>query len=137
MAPDPVLAANTREWLRLAKEDLANPAHDLAAVPPFARSALFHCQQAAEKALKGFLTWRDIRFRRVHDLDAIGKQCVEADASLTELVDRVAPLTAYAARFRYPGAPWEPAAEEATTGYELAREAVEAVLDRLPEAVRP
>ncbi len=137
MAPDPVLAGNTREWLRLAKEDLANAAHDLAAVPPFLRSALFHCQQAAEKALKGFLTWRDIRFRKVHDLDVIGKQCVEADASLAELVDRVASLSVHAARFRYPGAPWEPTAQEARASYELAKEALEAVLNRLPDAVRP
>lgn len=137
MAPDPVLVENTRQWLRLAKEDLDNAAHDLAAAPPFLKSALFHCQQAAEKALKGFLTWRDVRFRRVHDLDVIGAQCAEVDASLAELVDRVASLSVYASRFRYPGAPWEPTAEEAAAGCQLAREAVEAVLTRLPDAVRP
>ena len=49
----------------------------------------------------------------------------------------VASLSVYASRFRYPGAPWEPTAEEATAGYHLAREAVEAVVSRLPDAVRP
>lgn len=90
-----------------------------------------------EIPVKGFLTWRDVRFRRDHDLDAIGKQCVECDESLSELVDRVASLSVYSSRFRYPGAPWEPTAEEATAACQLAREAVEAVLSRLPAEARP
>ncbi len=53
---DPVLVANTREWLERAKEDLETGAFSLTADPPFVRSALFHCQQAVEKAMKAFLT---------------------------------------------------------------------------------
>jgi hypothetical protein len=41
---------------------------DEAATPPDVKGALFHSQQTAEKALKGFLTWHDIAFRRVHEL---------------------------------------------------------------------
>jgi HEPN domain-containing protein len=67
--------------------------------------ALFHCQQAAEKALKAFLTWHDVRFRRVHDLEEIGKQCVEIDLTLGSLMGRAETLSEYASRFRYPGAP--------------------------------
>jgi hypothetical protein len=32
------------------------------------RAAVFHCQQAAEKALKGFLAWHDVPFRKTHTL---------------------------------------------------------------------
>jgi hypothetical protein len=32
---------------------------DLAASPPIIEDMLFHCQQAAEKAMKGFLTAHD------------------------------------------------------------------------------
>jgi len=74
MGFDPVRLSNTREWLSLAREDLDNADHDLGAKPPFLKSALFHCQQATEKVLKGFLTWHDIAFRKVHDLEELGKQ---------------------------------------------------------------
>jgi len=38
---------------------------------PFLEDALFHCQQAVEKALKGFLTWHDRPFEKTHDLGAV------------------------------------------------------------------
>ena len=41
--------------------------------PPLPREALYHCQQAAEKALKGFLAFHDHPFRRTHDLRELGE----------------------------------------------------------------
>jgi len=137
MPHDPVLVAHTKRWLRLASEDLAYARHALGAQPPFLKDALFHCQQATEKSLKAFLTGRDIRFRAVHDLDELGKQCVEADPTLAELVARVPPLTAYATRLRYPGADYEPTEAEAESALSLARQVLEAIASRLPEEARP
>ncbi len=99
--------------------------------------ALFHCQQTAEKALKAFLTWHDVRFRRVHDLDEIGRQCVEVDRTLEPLVERAEPLSEYASRFRYPGAAYEPHVEEGQAAMELVREVLEAVSIRLARDLRP
>ena len=72
----------------------------LAVTPPDMEGALFHSQQAAEKALKGFLTWHDIAFRQVHELGEIGKQCLQADPTLSDLLQRANSLTKYAVRFR-------------------------------------
>lgn len=47
------------------------------------------------------------------------------------------PLTEYAWRFRYPGDPVEPSEDEAREALAIAGEAVEAILARLPPAVRP
>jgi HEPN domain-containing protein len=80
----------------------------LAADPPDPEGGLFHSQQAAEKALNGFLTWHDVPFRRVHELDELGERCGGIDSSLAELMGRADALTKYAWRFRYPGAPYEP-----------------------------
>ena len=99
--------------------------------------ALFHCLQAAEKALKAFLTWHDVRFRRVHDLEEIGKQCVEVDLTLGPLMGRAETLSEYATRFRYPGALYEPRLEEGQAVLKLVREVMEAILIRLPREVRP
>ena len=35
------------------------------------RSAIYHCQQAAEKALKGYLALRDQPLERTHDLERL------------------------------------------------------------------
>lgn len=137
MQPDQVRAQDTKAWLDQAAKDLRRVEILLAASPPDVEGALFHAQQGAEKALKGFLTWHDVRFRRVHDLDEIGKQCAEADITLVALMDRVAALTEYASRFRYPGAPYQPTLEQAEAAFALAREVMEAMLSRLPDAARP
>jgi HEPN domain-containing protein len=135
MEPDPVLVSNTREWLLRAKEDLDNARHDPMATPPFVRDALFHFQQGVEKAMKAFLTWHDSTFRRTHDLEELGELCIRMDGTLAPAVEQVTPLTEYAARFRYPGAPWEPALQEARESIELARTFVHTVLRRFPARI--
>ena len=52
MPPDPVRVADTRAWLAKAGTDLRAGAHELLATPPFCSDAVFHAQQAAEKAWK-------------------------------------------------------------------------------------
>ena len=74
-----------------ANDDLRGAEIDLAAAPPLLGDAAFHCQQAAEKALKGLLTWHDREFRKTHDLVELGGQCVAIDASLEPILgDRAA-----------------------------------------------
>ena len=51
-------------------------------IPPLIEDALFHCQQAAEKAMKAFLTAHDTAFRKTHDLDELAATREESDASL-------------------------------------------------------
>ena len=115
-----------------AREDLDNARHDLTATPPFVRDALFHCQQVVEKAMKAFLTWHDAPFRKTHNLEELGGLCIRLDTTLAPAVENVTPLTEYAARFRYPGAPWEPTLHEAQESIELARAFLHAILTRLP-----
>lgn len=119
------------------EEDLAAAERLLGGSSPLVRTALFHCQQAIEKAFKALLTWHDVPFRRIHILEALGEACIRADPSLEPVVSRAAPLSVYAVRFRYPGAPYEPTLEEAQAAYSLAREVVDAIASRLPEEARP
>ena len=55
--------------------------------------------------------------------------------TLAPAVEDVTALTEYAARFRYPGAPWEPTLLEAQESIELARAFVHTVLKRLPPPI--
>ena len=90
-----------------------------------------------EKALKGFLVWNNIPFRKTHSLEEIGEQCIEQDMTLRDIIDRAVPLTEYAWLFRYPGGPAEPSKEEAEETLTIARKVYDTVLSRLPEEVRP
>jgi len=82
--------------------------------PPDVEDALFHCQQAAEKALKAFLIWHDRPFKKTHDLAALGSQCKGIDNSLDLLIDRLDDLSQYAWAYRYPTSLTEPPAPKWT-----------------------
>ncbi len=137
MPPDPVLVADTRAWLRKAATDVKAAHHDLTASPPLLSDAVFHCQQAIEKILKGFLMWHGLPFRKTHSLEELGEQCLDVDSTLKDLVDRAVPLTEYAWKFRYPGDPEEPSLEDAGEALQIAQEFYETILLRFPLEVCP
>jgi HEPN domain-containing protein len=137
MPLDPELVAETRGWFQRALHDLGAGRTDLTADSPFTGDAVFHAQQAAEKSMKGYLTWHSRIFRKTHNLTELGGMCTEVDASLEPLLQRAARLTDYAWKYRYPGEPQEPPRDEAESALALAREVFDAVLDRLPAEVRP
>jgi HEPN domain-containing protein len=137
MAADAARVADSQGWIRRAAADLRGADIDLAAIPPLIGDAVFHCQQAAEKALKAFLAWHDVPFRKTHDLAEIGQQCAVLDRSLESLCRRAEGLTTFAWIFRYPGELEEPPVEDAVSALALAREVYQAVISRLPEVVHP
>jgi hypothetical protein len=52
----------TRGWLIKANRDLLSARQLAEGELPLLDTAAYHCQQAAEKAIKGFLLYHDIRF---------------------------------------------------------------------------
>jgi hypothetical protein len=64
--------------------------------PPLLEDALFHCQQAAEKSMKGFLASHDRPFKKTHDLDELGRACESLDPSLIPLLMPARDLTVFA-----------------------------------------
>lgn len=135
MQPDQ--AEEVKAWLQKAANDLRGADVDLAASPPLIEDALFHCQQAAEKALKGFLAAHDRPFRKTHDLDELGRACEELDPTLAAVLAGARDLTVFAWEFRYPGETVVPTEEEALRALATARKAYESVLSRLPKEVHP
>lgn len=137
MPHDPARLADTRAWLLKANQDLRAASHDLATNSSLAFDAVFHAQQAVEKALKGFLAWHDRPFRKTHNIEELGEACIDLDPSLRPLVDKAAPLTEYAWRFRYPGEADEPSSEEAVEALITAQAVSDAILARLPHETHP
>jgi len=136
MPHDPARVAETKSWFEKAANDLRAADHELTAVPPLTDDMVVHAQQAAEKAMKGFLSWNDQPFRKTHDLAEVGRQCTAVDASLEPLLRRAEQLSVYAWAFRYPGDAENPPVEEAQDALAVAREVVEAMLARLPGEIR-
>jgi len=92
----------------------------------------FHCQQAAEKYFKAFLTWQQIEFPKTHDLSLLFGLISTAAPSLTESLNEVAILNPYGVEIRYPGDVPEITAEEAEEAVELAekvRELIQGALE--------
>lgn len=137
MPHDAARVADARGWLRKAADDLRGAEIDLAAKPPLPGDAAFHCQQATEKALKAFLTWHDLPFRKTHDLAEVGQRCVVVDGTLEAICREAERLTTFAWIFRYPGDVDEPPPEEVADALVLARRVYDAVLARLPAELRP
>lgn len=124
-------------WLTKADNDLRGAAVDLAAQPPLVEDALFHCQQAAEKAMKAFLTAHDTTFRKTHDLDELAYSCEQIDTSLSIVLNPARDLTVFAWEFRYPGSDEAPPECEAHDSLILARAAVDAIRERLRILLNP
>ncbi len=125
--PRDARAKEAAAWLSRAELDLRAAEVDLGVDPPLLADAAFHCQQAVEKALKGFLTYNDHAFRQTHDIGELALACLEHQPSLEALLRESAPLTEYAWRFRYPGEVFEPDRLEVEAALEVARRVVEDV----------
>jgi len=127
-------------WLTNAHEDIETAVLTRDATPPRRRSAVYHAQQATEKALKGFLALHDQPFDLTHRLLPLLGLCISIDADFAAWQEVAELLTPYATRFRYPsppGVPQEPDAEEVDEAVRQARALFDFVLDRVPEEAHP
>ncbi len=132
MTPGELLRKEAGKWLEQAARDRIS-AQALIGVE--ASRSVFHSQQAAEKALKGFLTFRQIAFRKTHNLADLGSQCSGADRTLEAILREAEGLTDYAAAFRYPDAPYEPDSAEAVEALAIATRLCDEVQRRLESAL--
>lgn len=130
----PEALAEARAWFHKAANDVRGAEIDLAASPPLLEDALFHCQQAAEKAMKGFLSAHDQPFKKTHDLDELGRACETLDPSLTSLLSSARDLTVFAWEYRYPGSSDVPSETETHQALATARSVYEVLLARLPKS---
>jgi len=92
-----------RRWVDKAKNDLLDADNNLAADRVPYDTVCFHCQQAAEKLLKGFLVAHGREYPLTHNLFVILDNVVEYEPSAESLRETLALLNPYAVEIRYPG----------------------------------
>jgi len=138
MASDPQRVAATRGWLVKATEDLRASRALLELTEPLEALAGYHAQQAAEKALKGFLTWHDVVFRKTHDIEELVLQCATVDASLPAAIGHEAlELSPLSWQSRYPDEAGGTEASEMVAAARVAQRVFDEVVVRLAPEVAP
>ena len=61
--------------------------------PPFYDVSVYHCQQAAEKAVKAFLVYHDKPYEKTHDFEVLVDLAGELDGEFAQLADAADRLT--------------------------------------------
>jgi HEPN domain-containing protein len=137
MADAPVSEA--KAWMVKAWRDLETARRAAIGEPPFYDVAVYHCQQAAEKAVKAFLVHHGKPYEKTHDIEVLVDLAGEIDSNFSTLADAADALTPYATRFRYPNATFavEPQPTEYDEALKYAQAIYDFVLHVLPEGARP
>lgn len=124
------------QWITKARNDLVSAKELMFGANQVLDTAVYHLQQAAEKILKAYLTWKDSPFRKVHDLGSLTDQCIECDGSFIQLRGMADALTPFGIEFRYPGEEMEPTLDRANEALTMAQTIVDFVLAKLPEETK-
>lgn len=89
------------DWIYFAEGDLILA--KLAIGEELALAGVFyHCQQSAEKALKGYLLFQKQNIRKTHDLVSLLNQCHEFDSEFESIRECANELNPFATVTRYP-----------------------------------
>jgi HEPN domain-containing protein len=92
-----------KEWFQFAHNDLIVAKHSFEDLYPRQIDiSCYHCQQSAEKALKGYLFFQGIEPPRIHNLRVLCQMCIQLDDSFKTLLDFCSDLTPYGVEARYP-----------------------------------
>ena len=89
-------------WFDYGDADLETAEHSLTMHRLRFEIICYHCQQAAEKYLKGFLLYKDVFPQKIHDLDKLCDMCTEYDAEFESIYSECEGLSDYGVQPRYP-----------------------------------
>ena len=111
------------EWFKKGDSDLRTVEILVKEEHPPTDTACFHCQQAVEKYLKGYLTLQKIDFLKSHDLDYLLKLCKDSNKKFADHGETALVLNKYGIEPRYPAdIPVYYSVEETKRAIKLAKE---------------
>jgi len=128
-----------RSWLTKAASDLRSARVLGSADDSPLDTAIYHCQQTAEKAVKAFLVFREISPEKTHDIRKLTLEAAVHEPRFNDVMDMAVSLTPYAWEFRYPDdlAETYPTREEFDEALQHAQTIYDFVLTLLPVESRP
>jgi len=93
---------DVKEWYRIADTDFDSANLLNAAVRRHFEIICYHCAQAAEKYLKGYLIYNDIIPQKTHNLLFLNNICKEIDSDFENIIVECGFLNNFANEIRYP-----------------------------------
>jgi HEPN domain-containing protein len=91
-----------KQWFSVAEDDLKSAEYLATMRYPRPEGIIcFHCQQSAEKYLKGFLFQNNVEFPKVHDLIKLLELCEGVDAQFSTILSKCNTLNRYSVIPRY------------------------------------
>ena len=90
------------EWFKVAETDLASAEYLQGMRPIPIEVICYHCQQSAEKHMKGFLALKGEAIEKIHDLVRLNKMCLKYEEDFKTIEEDCLMLTDYAVNVRYP-----------------------------------
>lgn len=120
MSPESLQLAKI--WLAKAQSDLATARLLIQGSERHLDTGSYHCQQAAEKAIKAWLTALEVVFAKTHSLEILVRLCIPSSPGFLQFLPHAIQLTPFATEFRYPGDLFEPSADEAAHALRLAQD---------------
>jgi HEPN domain-containing protein len=120
-----------KNWLYKAVHDMEMAKLAMEYKPELRDLICFHCQQSVEKALKAYLVYLDIPFRKTHSLTYLLDLLVEHENISDEMYSDLEKLESYAVEIRYPDNLYEPSEEEAKEALKIASKIVNFVINKI------
>lgn len=117
-------------WLGKAASDLKS-AKMLSTNDETADNAIYHTQQCAEKALKGYLVFKKQPILKTHDLEILLKLCISFDVDFFGLKAESTFLKPYGVLFRYPDSRFFPGLQEVLEAIKKAERVFNFVKDKI------
>ena len=90
------------EWIQIAEEDFYVAKLLIEAVRKPYEIICYHCAQAVEKYLKGYLTYNDIIPQKTHNLLLLLELCIEKDNIFENIRAECSLLNKFTNEIRYP-----------------------------------
>ena len=92
----------SKDWYKFAMMDLDSAKYLCGMRPKPLEIICYHCQQSAEKMLKGYLVENAVEPPKTHDLIELRKMCEKINTDFEELKEASRFLTAFGVQPRYP-----------------------------------
>ena len=86
----------TRKWIMKGRRDLLSAKKLAEGREPYLDTAIYHCQQTAEKIIKGWLVYHDLSFEKTHDLRLLVTMAPEIEPKFTAWFNVAEQVSPYA-----------------------------------------
>lgn len=90
------------KWFEYAENDFEAAQILALQVKPKLEIICYHCQQCAEKMLKGYIASKNGKLLKTHDLVILCETCINYDPDFENIILQCSDLTIYSSEVRYP-----------------------------------